>query len=833
MIKIIQNIIKLNLGILLFFPLFLHTSNAFSAVEVAPATDAEASIVTDTNNTPVVKSGNNKVVSLSFSWNQPVGMAFFQRDGYVWIVFDQRQQVNIDELNKEIEPLGYNVIQIPHTKGTLIRFTPNRDTKFFVRKEGLLWIVDLFTKEAPFKTKNNPIYVKNNSINEPYLFIPNNTVGNTIAFIDPVVGDSIVAVPISEAGMGINTPYSYPDIDFLPAMQGFAIIPISNDLVFNRGNTGLTIQSIDRGLNISPNIDTLKRKSTLTQTSDSVGSLATELPHDLLKKDFTTTVGNLMHEIITSEGEQKTNARADLARYYIGKGMGVEALAVLEGLREDEGDFVKQEKYYGLMAVANFLARRYDKALEELSFGILPTTNEAIMWSAIIKAAKNPEKEHNATIQSLISIMRDYSDEIKEKIALVGVEAALVGFDDIATQHFIDIMKTSNPTPEDKPAVIYYSGRKLSMQGYPRSALKEYRKLIDNPDQKFSSLARYEIAILENKLSALSIKKTIAELEKLRYAWGNNDFKYKLLRSLTDLYVKDGDYYNAINSLHSAYFLASKDEKSLIRSQMITLFEDVFLYNQADNMSALRSLSLYDNYEELAFESKNYEDIVIKLTDRLVAVDLIDRAAKILNRLITTKNLSPETKTKAGTRLALISLFKSDNIEALGILDDTEHKNIDPLLASQRKIIRAKAFTNIGQPERALELLKGDYTKNSLLLKSEIYWADRNWGEVADTLKYLIDKPVPNKTLTNEQINLILDWTTALKQSGRETVILRVRNTFMPYFENTPYYSTFSMLTNTLEKDEIDINAITSAINEIKAFSDFSKLYGNYLKENK
>ena len=69
-----------------------------------------------------------------------------------------------------------------------------------------------------------------------------------------------------------------------------------------------------------------------------------------------------------------------------------------------------------------------------------------------------------------------------------------------------------------------------------------------------------------------------------------------------------------------------------------------------------------------------------------------------------------------------------------------------------------------------------------------------------------------------------------LKKSGKETVIVRLRNKFMPYFKDTKYYSVFNILTGQLEDDKIDINSIDRMVNDVAAFSNFAKIYSNSLK---
>ena len=68
-----------------------------------------------------------------------------------------------------------------------------------------------------------------------------------------------------------------------------------------------------------------------------------------------------------------------------------------------------------------------------------------------------------------------------------------------------------------------------------------------------------------------------------------------------------------------------------------------------------------------------------------------------------------------------------------------------------------------------------------------------------------------------------------MKKAGHETVIVRLRNKFMPWFKDTKYYSVFSILTDTLENSQINIRVIDKAINDVETFSNFAKIYNQSL----
>lgn len=771
----------------------------------------------------------NQIASLSFSWNIPVGLSVFQRGNYIWIIFDHAQKLDLDNLRATAASVADEVLQLPHPSATILRVLPKTKLNASVRKEGLLWIVDLFTREAPDEVKDLPIYTQYNINNQPYLFIPSAATGETVSIIDPEVGDIIVTGTSTDIGLGIKNEYNYPDLTLLKTAQGIAFNSDAMDIALNRGNTGYTIQAIRRGLNISPNLELLKHQEQLNQTDNKTANLSSDFDQELLGKTFAEAEDQLKQEIIQAEAPQKNNAKLELAKYYLSQGLGTNALAVLNKLVKNQAPETQTERFQGLLGVANFLAGRYPEAIENFSYGKLPAINEAVFWRTLAASAEQPRPENNAILVSYINLVRNYPPEIRAAIAKVGAQTAIAANDDITAQSFIDILKTMNTTRNLMPLVNYLTAEKMLMQGYPRNAIQEYRKAASSNDLKYSSLARKKIADLEMRLNVILPAKAIKELEGLRYAWGENEFKKDLLSDLSNLYVKNLDYYQALHTLQELQDISSDEEKLKIEQRMVRLFEDVYLNNQADNLSALKSLALYQDYSWLAPKSKHYNAIIQKLADRLVAVDLLDRAFDLLDSQLKTEPLSPLEKATFGSRMALIQLFNGHNHEALELLDQTEIPNLPETIALQRRIIRAKALSGTGNETEALELLKDDYSQNALLLKSEIFWNGNMWGEAADALKYLVEKPVPGKPLSEEQINYILDWATALKKAGRETVIVRLRNKFMPYFKDTKYYSAFSVLTNTLENKQINIRVIDKAINDVETFSNFARIYNQSL----
>ncbi len=778
----------------------------------------------------------DEIVSLRFIWNTPVNMAAFERNGKIWIVFDHQNRIDIETLKADAKHMASEIYTLPHPGGTIVVIKPTIGVKYALRKEGLLWIVDLYTGRPPqFSTQNLTIFTQYDSLKNSYLFIPTNRSGNIISMIDPEIGDIISIATTADLGLGFKLPYRYPDFDILSASQGLAFVVNAPDIVLNRGNSGITLKAIGRSLNITSDLDTLKRNQRIITSKETshINAFDLQIPQDYLNKNLYDVIEDFKKQIIAAPIDQKNNLRLKLAQYYIYNGLGTNALYILNQMRKLELPESKTDRFYALSGIANFLARRYKQAIQDFSEGAIPNSPEGVFWRTIAQSASEYKEENNAIIFAHISLMRDYPQSIKDQVAIIAARNAIATGDDLSSQNFIDILSSVPDRMRNlAPQIIYLTAQKLEMQGYVRNAIKEYQKLINSDSAMFSAYARLHHTILSEMVSFIDIKSAINELERLRFAWGEKDFKIRVLSKLSSFYLKNNDYYNSLRVLNEEGFLAEGKQKEIVANKMIKIFEDIFIGNHADSvLSPIKSLALYQDFKWLASLSPKQNLIIQKLADRLVAVDLLPRAQELLLTLLQKNDLTPDNKARIGARLAVIFLFENKPQSAIDMIEITDAPNLAPETINPRRIIAARALSALNRPEEALELLEDDFSPNALRHKFEIYWNAGDWDKASNTIRDLIEEPTPGKKLSTEQINYILDWATTLKQAGKETVLVRLRNKFTPYFKDTPYYSAFNVLTNHLEKEEIDIKAINTIISDIQNFNEFAKFYTESLKE--
>ncbi len=821
-----------------FLTIFTYGILALSLFTARSVMAAPEDAITTSTGSVSTPNTEDKIASLRFNWNAPVNMAAFKRNDKIWIVFDRPNRFDAQSLEKESLGLAKQIFTLPHPGGSIVIIEPEDGVKYSLRKEGLLWIVDLYTGRPPkFEVKNVTIFTQYDSLKQSYLFVPNQQTGNTLSIIDPDMGDIISISTTSELGLGFNSFYRYPDFDILPTSQGMAFVINSPDLILNRGNSGITLKARGRSLNITSNLDALKRNQKQTGVnfeSSHSNAFYLQIPQNQMDGKFIDVVDSIKKQIMSAPPEIKNTLRMDLARYYIYNGLGIEALYILNQMRKLNLPETQGDRFYALSGIANFLARRYKEAVSDFSHGKLQETQEGIFWKTIAQSAYETDEKNNSVLFAHISLMRDYPQAIKDEVAIIAARNAIATGDDLSSQNFIDILSSVPDRAKDlAPQITYLAAQRMEMQGYIRNAIKEYKKILNSNSAMFSSYARLNHTILSQLVNYIDTKEAIQELEKLRYAWGDKEFKITLLNKLSDMYLKDKDYYNALKTLNDELYFTSAAQRNPVIRKMVKIFEDIFVSNHADeNLSPIKSLALYNDFKWLAKQSNKRNIIVQKLSDRLVSVDLLPRAQELLFSLLTRDDLSNDNKARVGSRLAIIYLFDNKPQEALDILEATDAPNLKDTTINPRRVIAARAYTALGRKEDALNILSEDFSKNSILNRFEIYWNSGDWDNASNTIKYLIEEPKPGQKLSQEQVGYILDWATTLKQAGKETVLVRLRNKFTPYFKDTPYAGVFNVLTNHLEKDEVNLKAINTILNDVNDFNNFSKFYTDSLKES-
>ncbi len=129
--------------------------------------------------------------------------------------------------------------------------------------------------------------------------------------------------------------------------------------------------------------------------------------------------------------------------------------------------------------------------------------------------------------------------------------------------------------------------------------------------------------------------------------------------------------------------------------------------------------------------------MIRRLADRLVSVDLLDQAAELLQHQVDNR-LQGAARAQVATRLAVIYLMNRKPDRALAALRATRIAELpNDELRNQRLLLEARALSDIGRHDVALEVIANIEGREAMRLRSDILWAGKRWREAAEQIELL------------------------------------------------------------------------------------------------
>ncbi|MGE4527734.1 MAG: tetratricopeptide repeat protein [Rhodospirillaceae bacterium] len=766
-----------------------------------------------------------RIVSLSFAWDQPTGAAMFRRGGYVWMVFDRPQTADISLMRRMGKGVIEDIEQIPNARATVVRALVPPNYNPSPRREGLLWIVD-FMVQPLRPTQPIEVMPQLKAAGGARLFLPVNEGGNPISFTDPEIGDTLWVVPVIPLGSGVSPARRFVDAEMPATAQGVVVIPYADEVSVATSRNGVDITR-KGGLRLSGEAG---EAVALAEPAGGGMSKVFDFKSWIRggEEHFTEDERKLFDRVVAASDDRRNAARLDLARFYLAQDFGAEALGVLGVIAKNDPSRRDQPDFLAVRGAAEYLAHRPEEAVKDLGHETLGGSGEAKFWRALAAVAagdKDAKAEATLVIRAGAPLLKDYPPSLRARIALAAAEAMAEAGDDVGIRNFLDIAKRDDAPPAEQAEALYLTGRMNATSGALETAIENWQKAEDMMVRPFRARAAFDRIVLMRKMGKITDAEAIDGLDRLRFAWRGDDFEYNLLTTLAQMDLSAKRYGEGLRVLKQmvSYFRDKPGVKD-ITELMRTTFRELYLNGRADDMPPVRAIALFDEFRELTPPGAEGDEMIRKLADRLVAVDLLDQAAALLDHQVETR-LSGAEKSRIGTRLALVHLFNQKPALALAALKKSETPEMTPEMRRQREQLRARALADLDQPDNALKVIANDNSDDANLLKAEIEWRRKNWAGAADALSRTVHAPEPGAQMPPAMRQRVLQWVTALRLSEQRREIAQVRRDYLPFMNATPEYDAFNLLTNRTQPGLIDMAAVEEQIKQAEKFRSFMGEY--------
>jgi tetratricopeptide (TPR) repeat protein len=229
----------------------------------------------------------------------------------------------------------------------------------------------------------------------------------------------------------------------------------------------------------------------------------------------------------------------------------------------------------------------------------------------------------------------------------------------------------------------------------------------------------------------------ISELETLTTFWRGDDTEVEALEILARLYTEEGRYREAFHVMRTAFKAHPNSELThRIQDEAAATFDGLFLAGKGDAMPAIEALALFYDFRELTPIGRRGDEMIRRLTDRLVSVDLLDQAAELLQHQVDHR-LQGAARAQVAARLAVVYLMNRKPDKALAVLRSTRTADVANELRNQRLLVEARALSDIGRHDMAVDIISNMNSREAIRMRADAYWAAKRWREASEQIELL------------------------------------------------------------------------------------------------
>lgn len=759
-----------------------------------------------------------------------IGTAIFARGGYVTIVFDRKLAgdalISSPPPRVKLEPLNlpYNTgfrIAVPDTVS--VRAT-RRDTAweiYLIRAGG----------EAPLSTEfiAQPEFALG-----ARLLVSTSAPPNPVFFPDPVIGDDLIILPLKETG-AFSISRRMSDFQIVPAAQGLVLKPRHERVMVRSVPDGVEITA-EGGLKLSPSHDTGLYSSGADGSKKSRAIYALDRWKGGEGLTFAKAKHRVLQTLVDIKEEDRILARLDLARFYFAHGMGYEALSILQVIKEKLPEIEAHPDFLSVRGGARILIGNYQEGLNDLNHQSLRDQTEITLWKAVAAAGLRDWATALDQFAMTMQLLSNYEEPFRSKFMILAIETAVImGHDQRVTEWVADFEKKGY-APTVEPALRYLKGIVYSKAGRADMAEKYWRMVTRGKDRLYKIRAELALVDLGVATGSLTPKQAVDRLEGLRFAWRGDDLEIDILKRLGGFYMEAKNFRMGFTVLSQVLRLYPQaPQTSILREEMVEQFKDLYLTDMGADLSPIDALSLYTDFKSLIPSGEEGNAVRKNLAERLIDIDLLDQASKLLEDLLKNSQ-TPQERVSTATRLAAVRLLDHKAEAALTYLDQSkeEASKLPQAVQDERQLLRVRALSEMGKYSEALAALPAGNAKPTKLLKADIAWRAKNWADATKALMDLVGEADPDKPIDEEKASWITNAAIAMARSGDLAGLERLSGDFGPAMEKTSKANLFHILTRPEKMAEMkDLRAAQSKITEVDMFRGILDGYRTSAPEEK
>jgi hypothetical protein len=143
----------------------------------------------------------------------------------------------------------------------------------------------------------------------------------------------------------------------------------------------------------------------------------------------------------------------------------------------------------------------------------------------------------------------------------------------------------------------------------------------------------------------------------LAATWRGDATEIETLQMLGRAYTDEGRYREAFQIMRTAISAHPNSEMTRrIHDEAASTFDSLFLAGKGDSLPAIDALAMFYDFRDLTPIGRRGDEMIRRLADRLVSVDLLQQATDLLKHQVDNR-LQGAARAQVAARLAAIYLM--------------------------------------------------------------------------------------------------------------------------------------------------------------------------------
>ena len=765
-------------------------------------------------------------VAITFPWKAPLGAAVFRRGDAVWVVFDAK--AHLDAAAAARATPQYHMQEIEGPDWVALRIAAPAEIPYSAASVGANWTLIL---GPGAQARSLQIAMARANEDGPASLAANVAGATKVIWLDdPVVGDKLAVTTALAPAKGLILRRAYVDLAVLPSAQGLAIEPGAEGLQISTDGDVVRISKPD-GLQLSPPVRTRMAAELELPLPAIMPGLINFDQWSSAPRGFLDRYDGLMGAAATETSRQALGdksaglaARLGLSRFLVGSELSYEAIGMLNLLAKGHPEIMATAEFRGLRGSAEVMAGRYKEAQADFSAPALADDPASSLWRGYADAKVGQWTEARQEFQNGGKALQLFNPAWRTRFTRAEAEASLRLNDFVTATDKIKYALAQPQEPAEKLATCLVFARLLEAEGSADRALPIYDAVARAPFDKLSSPARLHATQIRLYAGKLSPDRALETLNSLRFRWRGDSTELEVIRALGQLYLAQGRYREALDALRTARQRGSDlPEAVQISEDLATAFRNLFLNGQADGLEPVQALGLFYDFKELTPIGADGDQMVRKLAQRLVNVDLLDQASELLKYQADSR-LDGVPRAEVDTDLAIIQLMARHPEGAVQALNASRSTLLPSTMQQQRRMVEARAWLQLGQLDHADEILGTDASIEGVALRAEVAWKRRSWPLAGKVFEQSLGDRFKTQDgqLAPEDESKLLRAAVAYSLAQDDASLARLRDRYQAFVDKARWPDALRVALSGVNVEQITSSNFAQAISDDQAFAGWA-----------